>query len=57
MHTQSNAGHWTQECDQEESLGYTKINSCTDMLNVTKIIATPMHSNKFTDFDMKKYKF
>jgi len=35
---------------------YTKINSCTvrPMLSVKKIIATPMNSNKFTEFDMKK---
>jgi len=30
---------------------YTKINSRTAMLNVT---ATPMNSNKFIEFDMKK---
>ena len=30
------------------------MNSCTAMLNVVKIIATPMHSNAFTEIDMKK---
>jgi len=36
---------------------YSKINSCTAMLNVNKIIATPINSNKFTEFAMKKLKF
>ena len=45
---QSHAVHLRQEYHQEEGL-----NSCTAMLNVTKIIATPMNSNKFTEFDMK----
>jgi len=26
------------------------------MMNVTKIIATPINSNKFTDFDLEKVK-
>jgi len=43
--------HWTQEYDQEEDI---IIISCTAMLNVKKIIATPMNSYKFTEFDMKK---
>jgi len=53
MYAQSQAVHQTQEYDQEEGL-YTKIDLCTAMLNVAKIIATPMNSNKFTELHMKK---
>jgi len=41
MYAQSHAVPWTQEYNQEEShTGYTEINSCTAMLNVTN----PMNS-------------
>ena len=47
MYAQSHAVHWTKEYEKKAS-------SCTAMSNVTKIIATPMISNKFTELDMKK---
>jgi len=43
----------TQKYDQE--VGYTKIiHAYSAMMNVTRIIATPINSNKFADFDLKK---
>jgi len=54
MYAQSHAVHWRQKYDQEEGL-YTRINSCTAMLvERYEIIATPINSNKFTEFEIKK---
>jgi len=33
---------------------YMKIIPYSAMMNVAKIIASPINSNKFTDFDLKK---
>jgi len=38
---------WTQEYDQEDSRMHCYVEHC-------KIIVTPMNSNKFIEFDMKK---
>jgi len=46
MYAQSHAVHWTQEYDQEEGL-LTNAQLCLTL-------RTPINSNKFTEFDMKK---
>ena len=56
MYAQSHAVglHWTQ-LQKNTKKAYTKINSCAALyVERYKIIATPMNSNKFTEFDMKK---
>ena len=45
--------HWTKKYDQEVHGDYSI--HCVDERK--KIIATPINSNKFTDFDLEEYKF
>ena len=57
MYAQSHAVHWTQDYDQEEGL-YTKISltrhNALPYVERYEIIATPINSKQFTEFDMKK---
>jgi len=53
MYAQSHADHWTQEYDKEEGLWRLVLLMHCYVWRY-EIIATPINSNKFTEFDMKK---